>query len=402
MFMRVAAWASLRVAGFPRGDLVLATALGAVAVASVLTGNPDEGPVALTLPVAVVTCAAVAWRTRAPMISVALIVAAGTVQTLAASAPGSLWSLVVYVIVMYSVAAHSREGMAAIAGVVFVAALFVQERIDNGPDYLFIVLLFGGTWLLGRASRLWRSRVSHAEQHQRDLARLAVAEERVRIARELHDSVAHSLSVIAVQSDAAEAALAHDPDRAREPLLAINASARGSLSEIRDMLHLLRDDTGTGYMGAGDTGTDTGAASVGTGDGAHERWPTPGLGALDSLLTTARQAGLAIESRLGEVGDLPAAVDLAAYRIVQEALTNVAKHAGSVSVTLGIRRSRGSLELEVANSPGVPTARPVGSGLGLLGIRERVALLGGTLRAGPTNDGGFRLVACLPVKATSP
>ena len=134
------------------------------------------------------------------------------------------------------------KGWPAIAGVGFVAALFLQERIDNGPDYLFIVLLFGGTWLLGRASRLWRTRVSHAEQHQRDLARLAVAEERVRIARELHDSVAHSLSVIAVQSDAAEAALAHDPDRAREPLRAINASARGSLHEIRDMLHLLRTD----------------------------------------------------------------------------------------------------------------------------------------------------------------
>jgi hypothetical protein len=108
MFMRLAAWASRRSAGFPRGDLILAAVLGAVAAASVLTGNPDEGPVALTLPVAVVTCAAVAWRTRAPVVSVAFIVAAGTVQTIAAAAPGSLWSLVVYVIVMYSLAAHSR------------------------------------------------------------------------------------------------------------------------------------------------------------------------------------------------------------------------------------------------------------------------------------------------------
>jgi signal transduction histidine kinase len=386
MFMRLAAWASRRSAGFPRGDLILAAVLGAVAVASVLTGNPDEGPVALTLPVAVVTCAAVAWRTRAPVVSVAFIVAAGTVQTIAAAAPGSLWSLVVYVIVMYSLAAHSREGVAAIAGVGFVAALFLQERIDNGPDYLFIVLLFGGTWLLGRASRLWRTRVSHAEQHQRDLARLAVAEERVRIARELHDSVAHSLSVIAVQSDAAEAALAHDPDRAREPLRAINASARGSLHEIRDMLHLLRT-------------ADVNTVEVRTVDGEHELRPAPGLGALDTLLATARQSGLAIETDLGDVGDLPAVVDLAAYRIVQEALTNVRKHAGSVSVTLVIRRSGGSVELEVANSPGVPTIRPVGSGLGLLGIRERVALLGGTLQTGTTGGGGFRLAVCLPLES---
>jgi signal transduction histidine kinase len=386
MFMRLAAWASRRSAGFPRGDLILAAVLGAVAAASVLTGNPDEGPVALTLPVAVVTCAAVAWRTRAPVVSVAFIVAAGTVQTIAAAAPGSLWSLVVYVIVMYSLAAHSREGVAAIAGVGFVAALFLQERIDNGPDYLFIVLLFGGTWLLGRASRLWRTRVSHAEQHQRDLARLAVAEERVRIARELHDSVAHSLSVIAVQSDAAEAALAHDPDRAREPLRAINASARGSLHEIRDMLHLLRT-------------ADVNTVDVRTVDGEHELRPAPGLGALDTLLATARQSGLAIETDLGDLGDLPAVVDLAAYRIVQEALTNVRKHAGSVSVTLVIRRSGGSVELEVANSPGVPTIRPVGSGLGLLGIRERVALLGGTLQTGTTGGGGFRLAVCLPLES---
>jgi signal transduction histidine kinase len=386
MFMRLAAWASRRSAGFPRGDLILAAVLGAVAAASVLTGNPDEGPVALTLPVAVVTCAAVAWRTRAPVVSVAFIVAAGTVQTIAAAAPGSLWSLVVYVIVMYSLAAHSREGVAAIAGVGFVAALFLQERIDNGPDYLFIVLLFGGTWLLGRASRLWRTRVSHAEQHQRDLARLAVAEERVRIARELHDSVAHSLSVIAVQSDAAEAALGHDPDRAHEPLRAINASARGSLHEIRDMLHLLRTD-------------DVNTVEKRTVDGEHELRPAPGLGALDTLLATARQSGLAIETDLGDLGDLPAVVDLAAYRIVQEALTNVRKHAGSVSVTLVIRRSGGSVELEVANSPGVPTIRPVGSGLGLLGIRERVALLGGTLQTGTTGGGGFRLAVCLPLES---
>jgi signal transduction histidine kinase len=233
---------------------------------------------------------------------------------------------------------------------------------------------------------LWRTRVSHAEQHQRDLARLAVAEERVRIARELHDSVAHSLSVIAVQSDAAEAALAHDPGRAREPLRAINASARGSLHEIRDMLHLLRT-------------ADVNTVDVRTVDGEHELRPAPGLGALDTLLATARQSGLAIETDLGDVGDLPAVVDLAAYRIVQEALTNVRKHAGSVSVTLVIRRSGGSVELEVANSPGVPTIRPVGSGLGLLGIRERVALLGGTLQTGTTGGGGFRLAVCLPLES---
>jgi signal transduction histidine kinase len=379
MFGRLAPWLRRPVAGFPTGDLLLAGALCVIAVASVLTGNPYEGPVYITLPVAIVTTAALAWRVRSPAVSVMLVVVAETVQTFTSQVPGSLWSLVVSIVVVYSVAAHYPEGRAAIGGLVMVGSSLLQERVDNGVDYLFIVILFGGTWLLGRASRLWRTRVSHAEQHQHDLARLAVAEERLRIARELHDVVAHSLSIIAVQADAAEAALAHDPVLAGEPLRAIKASARGSLREIRDMLQLLRSDDET----------DVGGEAL---------RPVPGLAALDELVAGAAKSGLTIRSSIeGNLGALPPAVDLAAYRIVQEALTNVARHAGPVAATVVIRRTPQSVELEVENAPGAARARIVSAGVGLLGIRERVALLGGTLDTGRTDGGGYRLSAELPL-----
>ncbi len=378
MFGRVAPWLRRRLLGFPYGDLLLAALLCAIAVASVLTGNPDEGPPVVTLPVAVASTLALAWRTRIPVLTVAIVLAADVAQLVLAEPTGSLWSLVVSVIAMYSLAAHYTEGKAAIVGVLMVAVILVEEKVSAGQDYLFIILLFGGVWLLGRASRLWRGRVTRAEQHERDLARLAVSDERVRIARELHDVVAHSLSVIAVQADAASAALERDPALAREPLRVINATARSSLGEIRDMLQLLRTDDG-------------------------ELRPAPGLTALDELLASARDAGLAVEAdiRLGARA-VPPVVDLAAYRILQEALTNAARHAGPVAVAVSVVVSEDSVELSVENAAGSPARRVASAGVGLLGIRERVALLGGALETGPVPGGGYRLAARLPLEGRSP
>ncbi len=376
MFRRVAPWLRRRLLGFPHGDLLLAGLLCVIAVASVATGNPYEGPLAVTLPVAVASTVALAWRTRSPVVTVAVVLLADIAQLLLAQPSGSLWSLVVSAIAMYSLAAHYTEGRAAIVGVVMVATILIEEKVTAGQDYLFIILLFGGLWLLGRASRLWRGRVSRAEQHEHDLALLAVSDERVRIARELHDVVAHSLSVIAVQADAAGAALERDPELAREPLRVINSTARSSLGEIRDMLQLLRTDD-------------------------EELRPAPGLAALDELLASARDAGLKVEADI-RLGDRPAppVVDLAAYRILQEALTNAARHAGAVAVTVSVSRTEDSLELSVENAGGAPR-KVIGAGVGLLGIRERVAMLGGTIDAGPRAGGGFRVGARLPLEGRS-
>lgn len=372
----IARWMHSAVWGFPLPDLLLAAFFCLIAVASVATGNPDEGPLPLTLPVAVVTTAALAWRARSGAIAVALIVVAGVVQTVLSEAPGSLWSLAVYAIVMYSVAANYPEGPAAIIGAVMVAALLVEERIDNGVDYLFILLLFGGLWLLGRASRHWRGRVSTAEQRQRDAARLAVAEERVRIARDLHDVVAHSLSVIAVQSDAAEAALEREPARAAEPVRAIRSTARGALTEIRGLLDVLRADD---------------APLPGTG--------SPGISAIDGLVDSARASGVPIEYRAELTNaPLPPAIDLTVYRIVQECLTNVIKHAQGSTATVSVRQSVSGVHVSVVNSvPAGMQAAPSGNGYGLIGVRERARAVGGTMTTGATADGGFRVSIDMPL-----
>lgn len=384
MLERLGRWRTRRIAGFPAPDVALALVLLVIAIVSVLTGNPDEGPTVVTLPAAVATTLAVAWRVRSPFVAVGLIAAAGVVQSLLAGGQGSLWALVASAIVTYSAAAYYPEGKAAVAGVIVVAANMIAERIDNGVDYLFVTVLFGGIWLLGRASRLWRGRVGFAEQHQQDLARLAVAEERVRIARELHDIVAHSLSVIAVQSDAAEAALGREPELARAPLKAIRTSARDSLGEIRRLLQVLRTEEDAA---AGDTVK-----------------PAAGIAGIPQLVTTARAAGLPVELSIDtENASLPPVIDLAAYRIVQEALTNVIKHAGLVSTRVTVRQGPLSVELEVANAPGKPPGgRSRGVGLGLLGIRERVTAANGSLEAGTSRDGGFRVLAALPVTVPIP
>jgi signal transduction histidine kinase len=371
MLARFVRWWARPVAGVPTGDLVIAGALMAIAVASVLTGNPYEGPTIITLPAALVGTGSLVWRTRQPAITVVGVLAAGIFQSILAGGQSSLWSLVVLVISMYSCAAYYREGMAAACGVVLVGALLIEERVDNGVDYLFIVLLFGGAWLLGRASRLWRTRVRHVEQHQEQLARLAVAEERVRIARDLHDIIAHSLSVITVQADAAEAALDHDPELAREPLTAITATARASINEIREVVQVLRSDE-------------------------VEPSRTPSMSAAPERIADARRAGADLEVSLADTRGLPTVIDAAGYRILQEALTNVVRHARGTWARVVVARDTDALDIEVANGPGAPSQR--GGGMGLLGMRERVLAVGGTFEAGATGDGGFRLHARLPLR----
>lgn len=361
--------------GFPAPDVALAAALCAVAIASVLTGNPDEGPLAVTLPAAVVSTAALLWRRRSPLVAVALVMVAGTAQTVLSQSPGSLWSLAVHAIVMYSLAAYLPEGLAAIAGAVLTAVLLVQERLDNGVDYVFILLLFGGLWLLGRASRLWRGRVRTAERRQREAAHLAVVEERLRIARDLHDVVAHSLSVIAVQAGAAEAALGSSPARAAAPVHAIRETARAALTEIRSMLDVLRTD-----------------------DDDLPGRASPGIAAIAGLVDAASAAGTpaSLDVRLTDA-PVPPAVDLAAYRIVQESLTNARRHAAGAPAAVAVEQQQDRLTVRVVNGRSAAAATANGSGYGIAGMRERAEALGGRVEAQPTGDGGFAVTALLPL-----
>ncbi|MGH8888912.1 MAG: sensor histidine kinase [Acidothermaceae bacterium] len=368
-------------AGLPVGDLVIAGVLCVLGVASAATRHPPEGALTVTVPTALVMTVALAWRSRAPLASLVVVLVAGDAQTLASKSPGSLWAFACYLLVAYSVAAKtSSEGRAAVGGSLVVVALWLQEMHDHGADYLFIVIVFGGVWLLGRAVRQWQARATSAERNQDDRAIEAVADERARIARELHDLVAHGVSVIAIQADAAEAALDHDPELAREPLRAIKTSSREALDEMRRLLALLRID-----------------------DQAGPRRPQPGLGELDGLVDSVQRAGLPVRVVIDGTADhLPPGVDLAAFRVVQEGLTNVLKHAGAVPTRVSVRYALDAVTVQVSNdkpSGHRPSSPRVGGGHGLVGLRERAAIVGGELVAGPDPNGGFTVRARLPRSA---
>ncbi|MFG2721867.1 sensor histidine kinase [Streptomyces sp. NPDC048416] len=223
--------------------------------------------------------------------------------------------------------------------------------------------------------------------HQDRLAaetRRAVAEERARIAREVHDVVAHTVSVMVIQASAADDVFDADPEQARHALRAIDGAGRSALGELR---LLLRAETGE------------------DGDGSDAaRRPPRGLGDLAELAANARSAGLTVELReKGRSPDPPSAVALAAYRIVQEALTNTMRHAGASRVRVSVCRDEESVRIEVSDNgrPGERGWRTGGSGRGLAGMRERASLLGGTLEAGPDPAGGFAVRAVLPIKYRS-
>lgn len=369
-----------RLGGLPLADVSLAAVLFVVSVGGAILQVPDLGPRWLTVPVSAVMAAATAWRRQSPFASFVVVVGAGLLQTLLAEDPGTTYqALIVYVVMTYSVAAHTSEGLAAIGLALIVGASWLEEWLDHGEDYLFLVLMFGGTWVLGRLVQQSRTRATVAELNQDEGARLAVADERARIARELHDIVAHGVSVIAIQADAARAVLRVDPDQAVEPLTVISDSARDVLDELRRLLVVLRIGEAT----------DTSVT------------PLPGLDQLSDLARGMTAAGLPVELTVECAGVRPPAiVELSAYRIVQESLTNVLRHAGAARTVVTVRCDAAGVVVEVTNERGSPSAigagGSVGAGHGLIGIRERTALVGGVLDAGPTRDGGFRVSANLP------
>jgi signal transduction histidine kinase len=208
-----------------------------------------------------------------------------------------------------------------------------------------------------------------AEEH----AALAATRERMRIAQELHDVVAHSMGVIAVQAGVGAHVIDTDPAEAKKSLDAISTTSRATLTEIRRLLGVLRSDGDTDYQ------------------------PAPGLDDLAHLVTDLDGAGLAVDVQIvGTRHDLPPGVDLTAYRIVQEALTNVLKHAGPASATVTVGYEPDAVRLEVVDDGRGVNGRSSGSGHGLVGMRERVAVYGGTLETGPRTGGGFRVAARLP------
>jgi len=264
----------------------------------------------------------------------------------------------------------------------------------QAPTVVSNALVVAAAWLLGHFVGVRRAytarledrtaeleeRTAQLDQAREELARRAVTEERLRLARELHDVVAHAMSVIAVQSGVGAHVADTQPEEAAKALAAIEATSRAALTELRRLLGVLRQN------------------SEPQGDLA----PVPGLADLDSLLAEVAKAGLAVRLRVeGSPSQLPAGVDLSAYRIVQEALTNVVKHAGPASAQVRIRYGDHDVTVEVTdNGRGVMALAGdgrVGTGHGLIGMRERVTAFGGDLEVGPCPGGGFRVAARLPL-----
>jgi signal transduction histidine kinase len=262
-----------------------------------------------------------------------------------------------------------------------------DTMFDGEPLYAAVTVLAAMWWGEAvRARRAYvaelRDRAERAERTREEEARRRVDEERMRIARELHDVVSHTIGVISVQAGVASHLLERRPDKAAESLAAIRQASDEALGELHAMLGVLRD------RGGGDDG------------GAAPLSPAPGLGELDALVAQAAGAGVEVRVSLeGGPRRLPPAVDLAAYRVVQESLTNVVRHARASRAEITVRHADGRVVVEVTDDG---RARPGngsrnGSGQGILGMRERARALGGSLEAGPRPEGGFRVLASLPL-----
>ncbi len=286
---------------------------------------------------------------------------------------------------LYTVASHSERRVAAVAGVTTLAVLAAMPiRVGNHGDrdsFFHLVIFAAAAWILGDNLRTKRAyyreleeRAERLEREQEERAALAAADEQARIARELHDVIAHSVSVMVVQAAAASEVFDRQPERARESLRSIEESGRSAMTELRRLLGVVR----TGEKGA--------------------RAPQPGLETLETLAEQVRSTGLAVELELnGDLSDLPAGVDLSAFRIVQEALTNTLKHAQATRVDVVVRRKASGLEIEVSDDGGGPPAENGSDGHGLIGMSQRAELLGGVVEAGAGASGGFTVKASFPL-----
>ncbi|HEX9993067.1 MAG TPA: histidine kinase [Acidimicrobiales bacterium] len=358
-------------------DALFAVALAAASLVEPLMRRGDWEHAALLAPclLLVAECAVLVARRRHP---VAVWLAAGVVASAygLSSHPDPTLHYGVMVAV-YSVAAHSSRRTSIRAGVATAAIVLAVLLVDRGADFAdwtTTYLTVGTAWLLGESMRANRAHAAGLARRREEEARRAVADERVRLARELHDVTAHHVSVIAVQAEAGQALLPDRPERAAEVLEGIATSAREALGELRRLLGVLREDSAAG----------------------GDRVPQPGLGALPALVDQVRAAGLPVDLRVeGDAQPVPAAVDVSAYRIVQEGLTNVLRHAGPCSAAVVVRYEPGAVALEVADDGAGPPSGD-GDGLGLVGMRERAAMIGGHLEAGPRPGGGFAVRARLP------
>ena len=371
--------------------LVLAVAVGAVVEFVVKPGDQQYYPTTTNwfiIPAAVATVLPLLARRRFPFAAPATsLVLAGAVSFVEGNfAPFSFSIFLCLVASAFLLGMNSdrREALAGVPLILAVVVAAVHNQPDGSADDLFFVTIImlcswaGGFALsakLAEASRAEARALALREEQER-LSAEAVQAERSRIARELHDVVAHHVSVMTVQAGAVRRLLQPGQAREREALMSVEETGRKALTEMRRLLGVLKEDEEQKHAPLA---------------------PQPGVGTLDTLVEQVREAGLPVElTTEGRAVELPPGVDLSAYRIVQEALTNALKHAGPAHAWVTVRYGDDAVELEIANDGAFDPAEN-GRGHGLVGMRERVAVYGGKLESGPRPGGGFAVRARLPI-----
>ena len=328
----------------------------------------------MTLPLAV--------RRAYPLLPCVAGLAAAAAQQLLTVPTEGLSTLAALLLAAYSVSAYGSRTVAVAGGAVITAGSpFIGE---DWSDHAFVLVLLGAAWAMGLAVGRRTTAVTvlqghnlELEQQRREAADRGAAEERARIAREMHDIVAHRVSMMVVQTQAADALLDERPEAARQAIQAVEETGREALAELRALLGLLRSQAP--------------AAAPGT------RTPQPGLGEITELVEASRTAGLPVELHShGNAVPVPPAVAMAAYRIVQEAITNVVKHAGSAPTTVTLHFRGDALDITVADA-GTSSGVDGTPGYGLAGMKERVAFVGGSMSFGRRTAGGYSVRATLPI-----
>jgi signal transduction histidine kinase len=372
-------------------DGVLAFAVALIGLGAGTREVRQHGPLAALAYVGIVV--PIVFRRRYPVGTFIVVIAAGALEVLLL--PHPINSDISVLIALYTLAAY-RPRRISVPGLIvcLIGSAIAVEIWVTGPHMKFSWFGFGGVtalfcgpallaWLLGDSMR-WRrgfykaleERAVRLEAERDAQAQIAVASERARIARELHDVVAHNVSVMVVQADGAAFALDSSPERTKEALGAISRTGRQALAEMRQLLGVLR------------TASDEGATLT----------PQPGLEQIADLLAHSRAAGLPVSFTVeGVATELPPGVALAAYRVVQESLTNIRKHAGpDATASVAMRFCEDGMRIVITDDgPGATTQD--GAGHGLVGMRERVELYGGTVAAGPREAGGYQVTATIPL-----
>jgi len=363
-----------------RFDVAVAGVLGVViAVETASLGGGWTGSIVACLP-----AVALIWRRTLPLLTptAVLVLFLFAWRSERTDVVDTVSQVLVWMLGAFAAGAYgtTRRALIGLASWVAVSTVWLALWGEDLADLAFELVLVTTPWVAGVAVRIRSEQAAGADRRAAaaaDRAARAVADERARIARELHDVVAHAVGMMVVQAGAASQLLDRDPVRARQSLDAVQQTGRLAVDELARMLGLLRSQDETTS-------------------------PLPSLSRLTELISDLRRAGTSVALRSdGDLDDLPAALDVTAYRILQEALTNVVKHAPGTTAHVRVQRSADHLELEVCNAQVAGGPVQGGTGHGLLGIRERTAVFGGHLDHGPTADGIYRLHVWLPLDAGS-